>query len=65
MSTYTIYLPVTDALASPEPFETVERVDRHQIDEHNNLHLMDEQFNDFVVYKNTEWIKFKILEKER
>ncbi len=36
---------------------------RHKIDEHNNLHLMDENFEDIFVYKKDRWDWFRVVKE--
>lgn len=62
MTTYDVFMKDTDGLTFTE---SVEDIDRHQIDEHNNLHLMDESYSDIVVFKHDQWNKFVVRsEKE-
>ena len=37
---------------------------RHQIDQHNNLHLMNENYEDILVIKGDRWIWFRVEEKK-
>lgn len=57
MSTYDVYYKDTDGGLT---FYTVEDVDKHLIDQHNNLHLTDESFQDIEVLKSEHWVKFVV-----
>jgi hypothetical protein len=41
-------------------YTTYKTPTRHRIDEHNNLHLMDDNFEDLIVVKATQWLWFRI-----
>lgn len=49
-----------DILKTNEIHYTTYVADKHQIDQHNNLHLLDENYEDIVVFKNDQWNWFKI-----
>jgi len=41
-------------------YRTYQTPTRHQIDQHNNLHLMDDNFEDLMVIKANQWTWFRI-----
>jgi hypothetical protein len=38
-------------------------ISKHQIDQHNNLHLMDDNYEDILVFKADMWEWFKVVEE--
>lgn len=46
-------------------YRTYKTPTRHQIDQHNNLHLMDDNFEDLMVIKagNWEWFRINTLDE--
>jgi lauroyl/myristoyl acyltransferase len=41
-------------------YATYKTPTRHQIDTHNNLHLMNDSFEDLIVIKAEQWTWFRI-----
>jgi hypothetical protein len=41
-------------------YSTFQTPTRHKIDQHNNLHLMDDSYEDIMVIKSDQWAWFRI-----
>jgi hypothetical protein len=44
-------------------FTTFDGITKHQIDQHNNLHLMNDNYEDVFVFKADMWEWFRVEEK--
>ena len=38
---------------------------RHKIDQHNNIHLMDENNEDILIFKGDRWVWIRIKEEKK